>query len=51
MCDQTDIGNTWSIAAAEASSARVTRQRILDRTAACIKPVPEPLHSSWLIEM
>jgi hypothetical protein len=35
----------------EVSAARVARQRLLDRVAACIKPVPEPLRSSWLIEM
>jgi hypothetical protein len=51
MCDQTDIGDAWSIAAAKVSGARVARQRLLDRVAACIKPLPEPLRSSWLIEM
>ena len=51
MCDQADIGDGWSIAAAEAPGARVTRQDVLDRAAARIEPVPEPLHSGRLIEM
>src|SRR5258708_8495180 len=51
MCDQADIGDGWSIAAAEAPGARITRQHVLDRAAARIEPVPEPLHSGQLIEM
>src|SRR6266536_1567678 len=51
MCDQADIGDSWSIAAAEAPGARVTCKYVFDRVTAQIKPVREPLHSSWLIEM
>src|SRR6266511_1191493 len=51
MCDQADIGDSWSIAAAEAPGARVTCKYVFDRVTVQIKPVREPLHSSWLIEM
>jgi hypothetical protein len=34
MCDQTDIGDGWSIAAAEAPGARVARQNVFDRATA-----------------
>jgi hypothetical protein len=40
MCDQTDIGDGWSIAAAKVYGWRA---HVFDRATACIKPVPEPL--------
>jgi hypothetical protein len=42
MCDQTDIGDGWSIAAAKAP-VYGWRAHVFDRATACIKPVPEPL--------
>ena len=51
MCDQADIGDGWSIAAAETPGARVASQHVFERPNARIKPVSEPLHSGLLIEM
>src|SRR5437763_402513 len=51
MCDQADIGYAWPIAAAEAAGAWVTRQHGLDRAAAGLEPMPEPLRSGRRIEV
>src|SRR3981081_2955426 len=51
MCDQADIGDGWSIAAAEASGSGVAHQHVLDRATTGIEPVPEPPQAGRLIEM
>ena len=51
MCNETNIGNGWMIAAAEVPSARVSHQHVFDRATSCIEPVREPFHSNSLIKM
>jgi hypothetical protein len=51
MCDQADIGDGGSIAAAEAPGARVAHQHVFDRATTRIVPMREPLHTGRLIEL